>query len=151
MTNVERVKRERAELAEDPTLNAVAKAHSEAMARKFDELLAKGIDVAEAHSKALKHDVGEGSFVDRLRAAAPNVYQNSAEAISSGYRERSSDGVRWTVVPYSHSPSQTVRGWLTSTKGHREDLLDPDFTRHGVGVAYGKGGVPFVTQVYGRT
>src|SRR5262249_13728746 len=117
LTNAARAKEGKAELAEDPTLKAVAKAHSEAMARQFDLELAKGLNVSEGLDEATQHDVGEGDMEGRIKAAAPTSTKGHKEAVSSGYARESINEGPWTIVPYSHSPSQAVRGWLTSKKG----------------------------------
>jgi uncharacterized protein YkwD len=38
---------------------------------------------------------------------------------------------------------------MTSTGGHRENILNPDYTQIGIGVAYSNG-VPCYTQVFVR-
>ena len=43
-----------------------------------------------------------------------------------------------------------VAGWMASTKGHRENILNPNFTEIGVGVAWNSRGEPYYCQVFGR-
>lgn len=47
------------------------------------------------------------------------------------------------------TPEQIVDGWLKS-KGHRENLLNPNFTEIGLGVAKSAKGETYYTQVFGK-
>ncbi|HEX7090539.1 MAG TPA: CAP domain-containing protein [Longimicrobiales bacterium] len=44
-------------------------------------------------------------------------------------------------------PSRAVRAWMKSP-GHRRNLLDPIFSRTGIGVMLGRDGIWYVVQVY---
>jgi uncharacterized protein YkwD len=46
------------------------------------------------------------------------------------------------------SPEAVVKGWMES-KGHRETLLDPDYTETGIGVVDDGKGVLYYTQLFG--
>jgi uncharacterized protein YkwD len=47
------------------------------------------------------------------------------------------------------TPEEVVDGWLKS-KGHRENLLNKDFTEIGLGVVKGDKGEIYYTQVFGK-
>jgi uncharacterized protein YkwD len=47
------------------------------------------------------------------------------------------------------TPEEIVDGWLKS-KGHRENLLNPDFTEIGLGAAKSAKGETYYTQVFGK-
>lgn len=47
------------------------------------------------------------------------------------------------------TPEEIMDGWLKS-KGHRENLLNPNFTEIGLGVAKNAKGETYYTQVFGK-
>jgi uncharacterized protein YkwD len=57
--------------------------------------------------------------------------------IAAGYpRERVWVGENlWMGTEYEATPVRAMRGWMHS-RGHRENILRPEFTEVGVGIAY---------------
>jgi uncharacterized protein YkwD len=82
------------------------------------------------------NDPERGSVSDRLNAAG-FPWSRCGENIFSerGYE----DPVHFAVVSWWYSP------------GHKENLLNPEFTETGVGVAEGADGTFFVTQIFVHT
>jgi uncharacterized protein YkwD len=122
LTNLERTSRGLQPLQLDDTLGRFAQAHSDLMASK----------------QVLSHDLlPDGSvptdgFSKRLNAAKLfDSWKGVDEIISN-----------------RQSPAAAVNGWMASTTGHREAILNADYTRVGVGVAYSSTGNPYFTQVF---
>ena len=110
-------------LIEDAVLNRAAREHSE-------ELAARGkLD----HTST---DPARRTMTMRIEAAG-GTWLRAAENLAhvSGY----ASGV----------PGRTVNMWLKSN-GHRRNLLSPDYTHTGVGVAIDPRGRWYVTQLYVR-
>ena len=68
---------------------------------------------------------------DRLRATGASGYVGSGENIAAGQQ----------------TPAEVVASWMNSP-GHRANILSPDFTHLGVGVATYQGTTPIWTQVF---
>lgn len=82
------------------------------------------LEAAETHSQNMalqdfySHTGADGSdFTDRMEAAGFQFQGRSAENIAAGHT----------------TPESVVEGWMNSTQGHREAILNPDFTQIGVG------------------
>jgi uncharacterized protein YkwD len=90
---------------------------------------------AEAHAQAMRdagilaHDLGEGGPVDRLRRAGIDV-ERPGENVAHAKTVERAHRVLWA------SPS------------HRGNLLDPGFSKLGVGVARGTDGSVWVSEVF---
>jgi uncharacterized protein YkwD len=55
----------------------------------------------------------------------------------------------WENATLQHKTAEdAVQGWMSSTKGHRGNILDPNHTQIGVGVAYSSTGVPYYVQMF---
>jgi uncharacterized protein YkwD len=53
-------------------------------------------------------------------------------------------------IAYNYAdPESVLRGWMQSP-GHRENILNPNFTELGVGIAWNGLGEPYYTQEFGR-
>jgi uncharacterized protein YkwD len=85
----------------------------------------KKLDRAAAdHSRAMvrNHYFGHGDFAGRIRRA--------------GYRGFTlGENIAWGSLPYS-TPESIVRLWMHSP-GHRANILRPQFTEIGIGIAAG--------------
>ncbi|MGC9504254.1 CAP domain-containing protein [Baaleninema sp.] len=87
----------------------------------FESRLAQA---AETHSQNMalqdfySHTGADGSdFTDRMEAAGFQFQGRSAENIAAGQT----------------TPEAVMEGWMNSTQGHREAILNPEFTQLGVG------------------
>jgi uncharacterized protein YkwD len=117
------VRRERglAPLKSLPALAEVARAHSEDMAR-LDYFAHRSPAGTEPHDRVQRHGIP-------YRRLAENIQLNN-----DAY-----DPVR-----------VAVDSWMSST-GHRRNIVDPGFTRTGVGVARTEDGVLYFTQLFMET
>ncbi len=95
---------------------------------------------AQAHSnwqaanRRMSHTGSGGSKMEHRVSAAGYRWSMLAENVAWGYR----------------TPSQVVTGWMNSTEGHRENILDCRFKHLGVGIG-SNNGVLYWTQVFGRS
>jgi uncharacterized protein YkwD len=116
--NAERARRHLTELARDPALDAVARAHSSDMARRG----------------YLSHVSPEGRDpVGRLAAAG--IEDVSLAAENAGLTDRGDPN------------REILQGWLASPV-HRSNLHAPPWNRTGVGIARSASGTWYYTQLY---
>jgi uncharacterized protein YkwD len=54
------------------------------------------------------------------------------------------------IAPWCRTPEEAFRGWIESTKGHREIILTERLTHIGVGIVEGKGGGYWFVQQFVR-
>lgn len=122
--NAQRVAKGRVALALESGLYDLARRHSESMAAEgfFSHLDRQGLD---ADGRRRRYDPGLFTV-----AYAENI-------VSVGWKDPSATAL------------DCVRCWMASD-GHRRNLLDPDFTHTGVGVARGPDGRLLATQVFAR-
>lgn len=122
--NAQRLAKGRVALVPEPGLNALARRHSASMAADgfFSHHDRQGFD---ADGRRRRYDPGLFTV-----AYAENI-------VSVGWEE-----------PHA-TALDCVRCWMASD-GHRRNLLDPDFTHTGVGVARGPDGRLLATQVFAR-
>ena len=96
--------------------------------------------VARAHSEnmarqeKMEHTLDDKTAFDRLRDAGYK-YLKAAENIGFGER-----GATQAAV---------MKAWRES-KGHSENMLNPDYTEIGIGIAKDKMGQLYYTQVFGK-
>jgi hypothetical protein len=107
-------------------LHEAALIHSEDMSEQAEN--------GTAPSQALSHTGSDGSnFADRIDRTAYSG-RPGGENIAYGYS----------------TPEEVVNGWLTSTTGHCQNLMNPGVNQIGVGyVDDGAPGSPWWTQVFG--
>ena len=88
-----------------------------------------------ARANVMEHDIPGAAYPSLgSRLAHVNYIMRAAgENIGEGYR----------------SPSAAVAGWMASA-GHRANILSPNFTEIGVGMAPGPNGSVYWVQVFGR-
>jgi uncharacterized protein YkwD len=94
------------------------------VAKKYAELMAR--------QQKLDHRLGGTSPGDRLTAAGYH-WSSYAENIAENYADAGA----------------AVQGWMNSP-GHRANILKPNVTQIGVGVAYSSAGVPYYCQVFAQ-
>jgi uncharacterized protein YkwD len=91
---------------------------------------------AQAHSNdqaarnSMTHYSANGANGGQRIAAAGYAYRAWAENIAAGQPDAAS----------------AMDAWMSSTEGHRENILNPRYTDIGVGLAYSASGVPYWTQ-----
>ncbi|MDJ0847403.1 MAG: CAP domain-containing protein [Myxococcota bacterium] len=118
MVNEYRVGRQLIPMARDAALDAVARAHSQDMARR----------------RYLAHVNPEGQDpLDRIEAAGIDGFTLAAE--NAGLTDRSDPN------------REILEGWIASPI-HRNNLHAPPFNRTGIGIARSRDGTWYITQLY---
>ena len=126
--NAERVKAKLAKLKDDDKLSAIARAHSEDMARRhfFSHVNPNGEDPT-ARGRRAGYECRK-ILGDRIRVGlAENLFEASGTARENIER-------------------MSVAGWMNSP-GHRANILETNYTKSGVGVAVA-GDAVFITQLF---
>jgi uncharacterized protein YkwD len=81
---------------------------------------ARGHSTNMAQNNFFSHTGLDGSSPGDRITAAGYVWSTWGENIAAGYS----------------TPAQVVAGWMSSTQGHREAILNPNYTEVGIGYAY---------------
>jgi uncharacterized protein YkwD len=103
---------------------------------KANELLTKA---AREHSanmakqQKMDHVLDDKKPDDRVKAVG---YQFAAMAENVAMGQR--------------TPSETIATWMSSTAGHKENMLNKDYTEIGIGIAVDKEGQRYWTQVFAK-
>jgi uncharacterized protein YkwD len=123
-------------LAWDETLQGLARAHSEDMANRgyFKHVTPEGLTPMKRLEQA-----GYTSCM----VTGENIYQNNL--YSSVTTEKKRTTYDWNSM--DKIAATTVKGWMASP-GHKEIILDKDYTRSGVGVAIGSDDKVYITQIF---
>jgi uncharacterized protein YkwD len=106
-------------------------------ALKLNPALSK---IARAHSEnmvrqgKMAHDLDDRTPFDRLRAAGYQ-YKTAGENVALGTGNVS--------LP------MLMKGWMDS-EGHRKNILEPEYTELGVGIASDPNGQVYFTQLFGK-
>ena len=124
LLNKERKKEKLAELVPEPTLQKVARQHSENMARQ----------------EKMSHELDGKKPGDRVNEAGYN-YRAMGENVAMSSPEGKGD-------PPASPPAVIHKNWMES-KGHRENILNPKFREVGISMVRAKGGTYYYTQVFG--
>jgi uncharacterized protein YkwD len=119
LINQERSKKGLGELSWDADLSRLARAYSQKMARE----------------NFFSHYDGDGKAVDDR---AKNMRIKGWSKIGENL---------FFCEGYDNPNAMAVRGWMKSPS-HRENILDPDYTASGIGVAVTDNGRIYVTQVF---
>lgn len=54
------------------------------------------------------------------------------------------------VAMGQHTPAEAVRSWMNSTAGHKENILNKEYTEIGIGIATDSDGQRYWTQVFAK-
>jgi uncharacterized protein YkwD len=133
--NLERRAEDLAPLEWDDTLGNLARAHSEDMATRgyFKHVNPEGLTPMKRMQEA---------GYDKCRLIGENIHQNNL--YSSVITERKRTTYDW------NSPERiaaiTMKEWMNSA-GHRQNILEKNFTREGVGVAIASDDKVYITQL----
>jgi uncharacterized protein YkwD len=135
--NFERKVVERTPLEWDDQLAKLAQAHSEDMAKRkyFKHVNPEGLT-------PMKRAEAAGYSVCQLMGE--NIYQNNL--YSRAITEKKRTTYDWNSI--DQLASTTVKGWMQS-EGHRQTLLEKNYTKEGIGVAIDEAddGKVYITQV----
>jgi uncharacterized protein YkwD len=133
--NLERRAADRQPLQYDETLANLARAHSEDMAMRgyFKHVTPEGLTPMKRMQAA---------GYDQCRLIGENIHQNNL--YSRTITEKKKTTYDW------NSPEQiaaiTMKEWMNS-EGHRQNILEKNFTREGVGVAIATDDKVYITQL----
>ncbi len=145
LTNAERVSRDLESLYRVSDIDSIARGHSEDMYRQdyFAHDSPEGHDPSDRAEKAgyecWKYYQG--------RPYLAGLGENLSQSVTYA-----SHGENWAKTPYSWYDSEEdlaramVDGWMNSTTGHRENILNPGYDRIGVGVFIGEDDDSYHTQ-----
>lgn len=133
--NVQRRANDRGLLEWDETLGKLARAHSEDMAQRgyFKHLTPEGL----SPMKRL-----QAAGYDRCQLVGENIHQNNL--YSRTITEKKKTTYDWNSM--ERIAAITMSEWMDSA-GHRENILEKNFTREGVGVAIAADDKVYITQI----
>jgi uncharacterized protein YkwD len=97
---------------------------------------------ATARGAAVGYTCHKAADTDYTYAIAENLYATYRYAAVL-HQDNQATGYAWTTE--ETMAEETVNAWMTSPD-HRDNILDPGMGREGIGVAFGKGDMVFVTQ-----
>jgi len=142
LANHERVKRGLTPLAWNPVVQQVARRHSRDMARRhyFAHLSPEGHDLAYRYSQqgfVCQIQVGSAVYM-----GSENIYETSLYEA----RDYVGEVVTRTYWKDLETIAQTiVKGWMSSPT-HRQNLLEPSWQTHGIGIAISGDDRVYATQ-----
>jgi uncharacterized protein YkwD len=133
--NVERQGNGQERLEWDDALGNLARAHSEDMAKRgyFKHENPEGLT-------PMKRLLAAG--YDKCRLVGENIHQNNL--YSRAITERKRTTYEWNTM--EQIAASTMREWVGSA-GHRQNILEKNFTREGIGVAIAGDDKVYVTQI----
>jgi uncharacterized protein YkwD len=134
--NLQRRANERQPFEWDDTLGSLARAHSEDMAKRgyFKHVNPEG----ETPMQRLQQ-----AGYNKCRLVGENIYQNNL--YSRAITEKKRTTYDWNSM--ETITATTLKGWMDSSS-HRENILQNDYTREGIGVAIGSDDKVYITQVF---
>ena len=134
--NLQRRANDRKALEWDDTLVKLARAHSEDMAKRgyFKHVNPEG----ETPMKRLQ----EAGY-NKCRLVGENIYQDNL--YSHAVTEKKRTTYDWNSM--ETITATTLKAWMDSDS-HRENILQNDYTREGIGVAIASDDKVYITQVF---
>jgi len=134
--NMERQANDRGALALDETLSNLARAHSEDMAKRgyFKHVNPEG----ETPMKRL-----EQAGYNTCKLVGENIYQNNLYGRVITEKKRTT--YDWNSM--EKIAATTVKSWM-DRPDHRQNILDGNYTRSGVGVGIAADDKVYITQVF---
>jgi len=145
LVNSERIKAGLKPLKQDEKLAAIAKKHSNDMA-KHDytaHVNRAGLDPsdrAEAAGYNIVIKKKEGNRTTTRRGVGENIYERQAFTVEG-------DVVEYYVETYDKIAKIAVESWMNSP-GHRKNIMNPDYTLAGIGISVGDKKKVRITQVF---
>ena len=117
-------------------LESLARAHSEDMAKRgyFKHVNPEG----ETPMQRLQ----QAGF-NKCRLVGENIYQNNLYSKVTTEKKRTT--YDWNSMEII--TATTLKGWMDSV-GHRDNILQNDYTREGIGVAIAADDKIYITQVF---
>jgi len=119
----------------DEKLSAVARAHSEDMAK------AGYFDHKDPAGRSVRQRVELAGIA--CRVVGENLFQNNL--YTRVLTENGRKTYDWSTM--EQIASTTVKGWMDSP-GHRENIVSKDYRQGGMGVAISKDDKVYITQVF---
>jgi uncharacterized protein YkwD len=137
LVNFERKVAEHAPFEWDDHLAMLARAHSEDMAKRkyFKHVTPEGLTPMKR---------AEAAGYQACQLMGENIYQNNL--YSRVITEKKRTTYDWNTM--DQIASTTLKGWMQSD-GHRQNILEKNYTRQGIGVAIDEAddGKVYITQV----
>ena len=133
--NAQRKANEREPFEWDDTLENLARAHSEDMATRgyFKHVNPEGLTPMKRLQQA---------GYNKCRLVGENIYQNNL--YSRAITERKRTTYDWNSM--EKIAATTIKGWMDSSD-HRQNILEKNYTREGIGVAVAPDDKVYITQV----
>jgi uncharacterized protein YkwD len=141
LVNTERIKHGLKPFKYSSKLSAIARAHSRDMAGKnyTDHIDKDGLNPSDRAKKAGYNIIKKMKGGKRIGVG---------ENIHESYMEKSENGVITPFLPrVDEAAKRAVDGWMNSP-GHRANILNPDYTFAGIGVAISKDKRIKATQMF---
>jgi uncharacterized protein YkwD len=142
LINLQRKANDQAPLTWDDELSKIARAHSEDMAKRkyFKHTDPEGLT-------PMKRAAAAGYKVCRLMGE--NIFQNNLYSRVIEERKRKTTEKTYDWNSPQTIASTTLKGWMDS-EGHRQDILDKNYTREGIGIAVADDddGKVYITQMF---
>jgi len=141
LVNAERVKHGLKTFKYSEKLSSIARAHSRDMAEKnfTSHINKEGLNPSDRAKKA-----GYNIIKKKTNGYRKGVGEN----IHESYMEKELNGVITPFLPpVNEAAKRAVDGWMNSP-GHRANILNPDYTFAGIGVAISKDKRIKATQVF---
>jgi len=134
--NLERRANDREPLELDDGLSNLARAHSEDMAARgyFKHVNPEGQTPMQRLQQA---------GYAKCRLVGENIYQNNL--YDRAVTEKKRTTYAWNSM--EKIAASTMKGWMDSS-GHRENILEKNYTRSGVGAAIASDDKVYITQVF---
>lgn len=133
--NLERRAHEREPLEWDEQLGALARAHSEDMAKReyFKHVNPEGLTPMKRLEEA---------GYNKCRLVGENIYQNNL--YSRAITEKKRTTYDWNSM--EKIAATTIKGWMESS-GHQQQILEKNYTSEGIGVAIAGDDKVYITQI----
>lgn len=134
--NAQRQKNDRKPLMLDEALSKLAREHSEDMAKRgyFKHINPEGLS-------PMKRAEAAGYKVCPLMGE--NIYQNNL--YSRVIEEKKKTTYDWNSM--DKIANTTIKGWMDS-EGHRQSILDRNYTSEGIGVAVAADDKVYITEMF---
>jgi uncharacterized protein YkwD len=141
LVNAERVKHGLKPFKYSEKLSTIARSHSRDMAEKdyTDHIDKEGLNPSDRAKKA-------GYNIIKKKKGGQRI--GVGENIHESYMQKEENGVITPVLPpVDEAAKRAVDGWMNSP-GHRANILNPDYTFAGIGVAISKDKKIKATQMF---
>lgn len=140
--NAQRVKAGLQPLKINLELAKIARAHSQDMAARnyTNHVNPEGLDPSQ-RAKKTGFDIVKKKKNSVRKGVGENIYEMQS------YMQREDGLITYYIDTMDNITRKAIEGWMSSA-GHRKNIMNPDYTMAGVGVAAGKDKKVKITQVF---